>query len=68
MRITKSKRWQDVPPFHVVAGNPARVIRRIITKMDSEQRAGPDDDKHIVSAQRADEPLTKLAQKPEEVS
>lgn len=28
---------QDVPPFHFVAGNPARVIRRIETEMDPEQ-------------------------------
>jgi len=26
-----------VPPFHVVAGNPARVIRKIKTNMDPEQ-------------------------------
>lgn len=24
---------QDVPDFHVVAGNPARILRRIETKM-----------------------------------
>ncbi|KAL4898088.1 trimeric LpxA-like protein [Aspergillus ambiguus] len=29
---------KDVPPFHFVAGNPARVIRRIETNMDPEQR------------------------------
>ncbi|KAF9889582.1 hypothetical protein FE257_007090 [Aspergillus nanangensis] len=28
---------RDVPPFHFVAGNPARVIRRIETSMDPEQ-------------------------------
>ncbi|GAB1217497.1 hypothetical protein ATERTT37_006736 [Aspergillus terreus] len=28
----------DVPPFHFVAGNPARVIRRIETSMDPEQQ------------------------------
>ncbi|KAL4933267.1 sugar O-acetyltransferase [Aspergillus undulatus] len=27
----------DVPPFHFVAGNPARVIRKIETSMDPEQ-------------------------------
>ncbi|EAW06764.1 sugar O-acetyltransferase [Aspergillus clavatus NRRL 1] len=30
---------RDVPPFHFVAGNPARVIRRIETSMDPEYRA-----------------------------
>lgn len=28
---------QDVPPFHVVAGNPARVLRKIETAMDPDQ-------------------------------
>lgn len=28
---------KDVPDFHVAAGNPARVIRRIETRMDPEQ-------------------------------
>ncbi|KZF21588.1 trimeric LpxA-like protein [Xylona heveae TC161] len=29
---------KDVPPFHVVAGNPARILRRIETNMDPEHR------------------------------
>ncbi|KAI3053376.1 hypothetical protein CBS147352_4100 [Aspergillus niger] len=29
---------RSVPPFHFVAGNPARVIRRIETNMDPDQR------------------------------
>ncbi|KAE8153204.1 trimeric LpxA-like protein [Aspergillus avenaceus] len=29
---------KDVPPFHFVAGNPARVIRRIDSSMDPEQQ------------------------------
>jgi acetyltransferase-like isoleucine patch superfamily enzyme len=28
---------QDVPAFHVVAGSPARILRRITTNMDPEQ-------------------------------
>lgn len=28
---------QDVPPFHFVAGNPARVIRKIESSMEAEQ-------------------------------
>lgn len=28
---------KDVPAFHVVAGNPARVLRKIKTSMDPEQ-------------------------------
>ena len=29
---------QDVPPFHFVAGNPARIIRKIDTVMDPEYK------------------------------
>lgn len=29
---------QDVPQFHLVAGNPAKVIRKINTTMDPSQR------------------------------
>lgn len=28
---------QDVPPFHVAAGNPARILRKIETAMDPSQ-------------------------------
>ncbi|KAI9827930.1 MAG: hypothetical protein M1819_006873 [Sarea resinae] len=31
---------RDVPAFHVVAGNPARILRRIETKMDPEHHSG----------------------------
>lgn len=29
---------QDIPPFHLAAGNPARIIRKIVTLMDPSQR------------------------------
>ncbi|ERF74555.1 hypothetical protein EPUS_00685 [Endocarpon pusillum Z07020] len=28
----------DIPPFHVAVGNPARILRRIETSLDSSQR------------------------------
>lgn len=27
---------KDVPPFHVVAGNPARILRKIQTQMSDD--------------------------------
>ncbi|OQE92474.1 hypothetical protein PENNAL_c0007G00884 [Penicillium nalgiovense] len=38
--VTKKVRptLQDVPPFHFVAGNPARAIRRIETSMNPEEK------------------------------
>lgn len=51
--------WQDVPPFHVAAGNPARVIRKIKTNMDSEQcleSTGQD-------VEGAEVPMAELAEK-----
>lgn len=29
---------QDIPPFHVAAGNPAKIIRKIETAMDPAQK------------------------------
>jgi acetyltransferase-like isoleucine patch superfamily enzyme len=29
---------QDVPPFHVVAGNPARIIRKIKSALDPDKQ------------------------------
>ncbi|MCJ1467101.1 hypothetical protein MMC07_005723 [Pseudocyphellaria aurata] len=34
---------RNVPPFHVAAGNPARVIRKIKTNLDPEQSLDPTD-------------------------
>jgi len=28
---------KDIPPFHVAAGNPARILRKVQTAMDPEQ-------------------------------
>ena len=42
---------QDVPPFHVVAGNAARIIRKIKTNMDPEQNI-KDKDKDAVGAEQ----------------
>ena len=55
--------WQDVPPFHVVAGNPARVIRRITTKLDPAQRAEPEGGNYDISTRGAEEPMAELAEK-----
>lgn len=52
-------KWQDVPPFHVAAGNPARVIRKINTKMDPEQ--GSENTGQDVEG--AEVPMAKLAEK-----
>ncbi|MCJ1354466.1 MAG: hypothetical protein MMC33_004455 [Icmadophila ericetorum] len=38
---------KDVPPFTVVAGNPARILRKIKTGMDPEQQAGEEGDKMV---------------------
>ena len=56
--VDKNNR-QDVPPFHVAAGNPARVIRKIDTKMDPEQdlmTTGQD-------VEGAEVPMAELAKK-----
>lgn len=37
MRVIANRHNQDVPAFHVVAGNPAKILRKIETSMDPEQ-------------------------------
>ena len=48
---------QDVPPFHVVAGNPARIIRKIKTNMDPEQSAQEGD----TDTQGAEQPMATMS-------
>lgn len=51
---------QDVPAFHVAAGNPARVLRRIDTSMDPEQARGTAAEG---GAAGAEEPMAEMAEK-----
>lgn len=50
---------KDVPPFHVAAGNPARVIRKIKTNMDPEQGHETPDQ----NVEGAEVPMAELAEK-----
>lgn len=48
---------KDVPAFHVVAGNPARIIRKIGTKMDPDFKP----DEAEPETQRVEVPMAQLA-------
>lgn len=48
---------KDIPPFHVAAGNPARILRKIETAMDASQQAST----VPANAVTADGPETLLA-------
>ena len=47
-----------MPAFHVVAGNPARIIRKVETSMDPESKL---QDGQRVDTQGAEVPMTQLA-------
>ena len=55
---------RDVPPFHVVAGNPARIIRKIKTAMDPEQSQQNSEQD---AKDGAEKPMADLAQVVESV-
>ncbi|KFA61896.1 hypothetical protein S40285_06562 [Stachybotrys chlorohalonatus IBT 40285] len=48
---------RDVPAFHVVAGNPARIIRRVKTDMDPEQMVAEEQ----TDKQGAEEPMSSMS-------
>ena len=48
---------QDVPPFHVAAGNPARIIRKIKTNMDPDQKVQEEDK----DKEGAEQPMAEMA-------
>lgn len=50
---------QDVPAYHLAAGNPARIIRRIKTSLDPEQAVREDEDRDL---DRAEGPMKELAE------
>ena len=51
-----------MPAFHVVAGNPARIIRKIATDMDKSGGSGTGED----GSRGAEVPMAELANKIEE--
>ena len=55
---------QNVPAYHVVAGNPARIIRKIETKADLDSKI---DGKNLAVV-GAEKPMAEMAKKLEEGS
>ncbi|MCJ1436392.1 hypothetical protein MMC27_005771 [Xylographa pallens] len=52
---------KDVAAFTVVAGNPAKMIRKIITKMDPEQKISDNEDGSTNEHVGAEEPMADAA-------
>jgi len=52
---------KDVPPYHVAAGNPARILRKVETEMDPEQRSAAKSGNTAVEG--AEEPMSQMASK-----
>lgn len=50
---------QDIPAYHLAAGNPARIIRRIKTSLDPEQVVHEDEDRDLDGAEG---PMKELAE------
>lgn len=50
---------QDVPAYHLAAGNPARIIRRIKTSLDPEQVVREAEDRDLNGAEG---PMKELAE------
>ncbi|MCJ1398306.1 hypothetical protein MMC11_001503 [Xylographa trunciseda] len=52
---------KDVAAFTVAAGNPAKMIRKIVTKMDPEQKVREDEDESTDAQVGAEEPMANGA-------
>lgn len=63
MGFTSHRAWidneQDVPAYHLAAGNPARIIRRIKTNLDPEQFVQEDESRELDGAEG---PMKELAE------
>ncbi|KAL9045877.1 MAG: hypothetical protein Q9214_001159 [Letrouitia sp. 1 TL-2023] len=58
VKFNHTDSMQDVPAFHVVAGNPARIIRKIETSMDPNSKL----DSQKGETQGSEFPMAKLAE------
>lgn len=50
---------QDIPSYHLAAGNPARIIRRLKTSLELEQVVHEDEDRDLDGVEG---PLKELAE------
>ena len=53
--------FQNVAAFTVVAGNPAKMIRKIVTKMDPEQNVDEEKGESADTHVGAEEPMAAMA-------